>query len=165
MAVCTHGDFIMLPHWDTRPPVPWPWSHSITLSWHWANQSLPYQYHNNAEHQARKRQVSILKSFFLLDQVLNLQARNSNLRSSNSPISQNGRRALYLFGNPDWLWFRNWWWWHLCSWRHQCLMTAREPVSVTVANIRRLHYPPVCQNGNQSQMVFLQLTLHNPVKA
>ena len=32
--------------------------HSVTLSWHWANQSLPHP--NNAEHLARKRQVSIL---------------------------------------------------------------------------------------------------------
>ena len=35
-------------------PIP----HSVTLSWHWANQSLSYP--NNAEHLARKRQVSIL---------------------------------------------------------------------------------------------------------
>ena len=24
MTVCTHGDFIMLPHWESRPPAPWP---------------------------------------------------------------------------------------------------------------------------------------------
>ena len=35
-------------------------SHSVTLFWNWTNQSLPYP--NNAEHQARKPQVPILKS-------------------------------------------------------------------------------------------------------
>ena len=38
-----------------------PWSnisHSVTLSWHWPNQSLPYV--TNVERQARKQQVSIL---------------------------------------------------------------------------------------------------------
>ena len=38
-------------------------SHSVTLSWRWANQSIPYP--NNAEHQARKWQVSICKVFGL----------------------------------------------------------------------------------------------------
>ena len=37
-------------------------SHSITLCWHWANQSFPYL--NNVERLARKRQVSILNHWF-----------------------------------------------------------------------------------------------------
>ena len=35
-----------------------PWPHSVTVSWHWGNQSLPYPI--NAKCQARKRQVSSL---------------------------------------------------------------------------------------------------------
>ena len=42
------------------------YSLSVSLSWHWANQSLPYL--NNAEHWARKQQVSILKSLVRFDQ-------------------------------------------------------------------------------------------------
>ena len=44
-------------------------SHSVTLSWHWANQFLPCP--NTAECQARKRQVSNFKSLVWLDQSLN----------------------------------------------------------------------------------------------
>ena len=33
-------------------------SHTVTLSWHWAKQSLPYR--NKAQHLTRKQQVSIL---------------------------------------------------------------------------------------------------------
>ena len=85
--VHTPGDFIVLPHWDTRPPPPWPTISLSALSWHWTNHSLPYP--NNAEHQDRKWQVSILKSS--LDQILNSRAPNSNELSSDSQISQNGR--------------------------------------------------------------------------
>ena len=55
VTVCTHGDFIMLPHWNTRLLAPFLLSYSVTLSWHWTNQSLPY--YNNAEHQAREWQL------------------------------------------------------------------------------------------------------------
>ena len=40
-------------HWHHDPL-----SHSVTLSWDWANQSLPYPI--NADRQARKRQISVL---------------------------------------------------------------------------------------------------------
>ena len=76
-------------------------SHSISLSWHWTNQSLPY--HNNAKHQAREWQVSVLKTSAWLDQGSKLQGHNSNLQPSDSLISQNGRPMLYSFGHPDWL--------------------------------------------------------------
>ena len=56
-------------------------SHSVTLSWHWAIQSLLYP--NNAERQVRKRQVSVLKSLVWLD-----QAMDSNSWSPDSLISQ-----------------------------------------------------------------------------
>ena len=72
----------------------------IILSWHWVNQSFPYP--NNAERQAKKWQVSILNSLVWLDQVSNPRPLESNPRSSDSLISQNGRRALYSFGHPDW---------------------------------------------------------------
>ena len=67
-------------------------SHSDSLSWHWANQPLPYP--NNDECQARKWQVSILKSLVWLDSKM--RGPDLNLRSSDSPISQAGRRALLL---------------------------------------------------------------------
>ena len=60
-------------------------SHSVILSRHWANQSLSYP--NNAEHLARKWQVSIFKSLVWLDQGLNLWGLNP-------PISQNGTSHL-----------------------------------------------------------------------
>ena len=44
-------------------------SHSFTLSWHWANQSLSYP--NNAERLDRKREVSIFESLAWLKQGLN----------------------------------------------------------------------------------------------
>ena len=37
VTVRIHDDFIVLPHWETRPPAPWP---DITLSCHWANSIL-----------------------------------------------------------------------------------------------------------------------------
>ena len=44
---------------------------SVNVSWHWTNQFLPYPI--NTEDQARKRQVSILKSLVWLDQVSKLR--------------------------------------------------------------------------------------------
>ena len=51
-------------------------SHSITLSWHWTDQTLSYP--NNSELQARKQQVSILKPLVWLDQVSNLRVTLGN---------------------------------------------------------------------------------------
>ena len=107
-------------------------SHSVTLSWHRANQSLPYP--NNAKCRLRQL-VSILKSLVWLDQVSNLRARDSNPGPSDSPISQNEKRALCSFGHPDWsqtavskqIWatlrsvlglFKL-----LLTWRHHCVST------------------------------------------
>ena len=92
------NDLIVLPHWDTRSPAPYLISHTVTLSWHWANQSFPYP--NSTEHLARKRQVSFLKSLGWLDQVFNPW-------DSDSPISQNGKRTLYSFGHVIWSWDTN----------------------------------------------------------
>ena len=58
---------------------------------------------NNAERQARERQVSILKPLVWLDQGLSLQGPDLTLRGSGSPISQIGGWTLYSFGHPDWL--------------------------------------------------------------
>ena len=57
MTVHTHGDFIVLPIGKPCYQHPDLISHSVTLSWHWGNQSFPYS--NNAEHLDRKRQVSV----------------------------------------------------------------------------------------------------------
>ena len=46
-----------------------PISHPGALSWHWANQPIPYP--NNAERLNRKQQVSIFKSLVWLDQGSN----------------------------------------------------------------------------------------------
>ena len=56
---------IMLSHRETNLI-----SHSVTLSWHWANQYLPYP--SNAQFQARQRQVYIVKLLLWLDQGSNL---------------------------------------------------------------------------------------------
>ena len=84
VTMCTHGDFIVLPHWETRPPAPTP-THS---SWHWA---VPYS--SNAERLARKQQLSIVKLW------LN---HGSNSWGSDSPIFQSERKMLYSFGHPMW---------------------------------------------------------------
>ena len=60
-----------------------------------ANKSLPYP--NNAERPARKRQVSILKSLVWLNQAL-----DSNPRSSDSSISQNGRLLIIHHSGLSW---------------------------------------------------------------
>ena len=78
----------MLPHWDNDLL-----SHSVTLSWHWANQSSPYP--NNAERQAHERQVSILMSLVWLNQGSNLQGLDSNHQGSDSPIFHHAKRTLY----------------------------------------------------------------------
>ena len=58
LTVHTHSDFIVLSHWKISPWAP--------ISWHGANQSLPYP--TNAERQTRKQQISIFKSAVWLDQ-------------------------------------------------------------------------------------------------
>ena len=79
---------------------------------HWANQSLPYpNISNNAERQARRQQVSILMSSIWLAQVSNPRAPESNLLSSDFPLSQNGRRALYSFSHPNWVMAPKHWLW------------------------------------------------------
>ena len=66
-------------------------SHSVTLSWHWANESLPYP--DNAE------QVSILRSLVWFNQVSNPQGPDSNQRGSDSPIFQHGRSIHSAWSN------------------------------------------------------------------
>ena len=101
VTVCTHNIIIVLPKWETMLANTMNLiSHSITLSWHLANQSLSYPI--NAEHLARKRQVSILKSLVWLDQYSDLQGPDSNLWGSDSPIFQHGRRTLYSFSHLIW---------------------------------------------------------------
>ena len=59
VTVHTHGDCVVLPHWETRPLAPWPAiSSPVALSWHRANQLLSYLI--NAEQLVRKWQISIL---------------------------------------------------------------------------------------------------------
>ena len=64
-------------------------THSVTLSWHWANQFLLYP--DNGKCLARKQQVSILKSLVWLHP-------DSNPRGSNSPISQDWRWTVIPSG-------------------------------------------------------------------
>ena len=77
VTVRTHCDFIVLSHWGTRPPAPWP---DIPLShyWQWANKSLPYP--NNAECMARKRHLFV--SLFVC------------LRTLRSPPAQRSKHRL-----------------------------------------------------------------------
>ena len=69
VTVHTHGDFIVLPHCETRPSAQWPDIplSNIILTFIFPYQSLPYP--NNAECQVRKWQVSILKSLVWFEPV------------------------------------------------------------------------------------------------
>ena len=83
LTMHTHADFIVLPHWKPKPPSSGQHydliSHSDTLSWHWANQSLPCP--TNAKRQARKQEQSILKSLVWLDQDSNPQSPKSEMHA------------------------------------------------------------------------------------
>ena len=77
---------IVLPYWEyqtagTHDSI----SHSVTLSWHWANRYLPYP--SNATHQAGKRQVSIFISHWL------------DWTGNWTPNLLNARLTLYRFGH------------------------------------------------------------------
>ena len=101
MTVRIHIDFIVLPHWDIRPPAPW---RAILLSdiiLTLSQQVLGYP--NNTKRQARTWQVSVLKSCVWSDQASNPQCLDLNPQSSDFPIFQHGRRMLYSFG-PVWSW-------------------------------------------------------------
>ena len=93
VTVHTHGDFIVLLHWYTRPAAI-PLNHIIL--------TLSQPYPNNAEWQATVQQLSILKSLAWLGQGSKPRGAISNPRPSDSSISQNGRRTPYVFGHPDW---------------------------------------------------------------
>ena len=80
MTVHAHGDFIVLPHWKTRPPAAWPDIPLSHIILHWSNQSLPYS--NNVKCPARKWLLSIFTSLFWLDHGSNQPI------GSNSTISQ-----------------------------------------------------------------------------
>ena len=54
-------------------------SHSVTLSCHWANQSLPYP--NNVDHLARKQQASIFIGHWF-DSTMGLNSRSSACETS-----------------------------------------------------------------------------------
>ena len=60
MTVHTHCHVIVLLHWETRLSAPW--THSLTLSWHWTNQSLPYP--NNADHQLENGTYTFVSHWF-----------------------------------------------------------------------------------------------------
>ena len=99
MWVRTHGKFIVLPHWETGHQHHDLISHSVTLSWHWSNQSIPYP--NNAEHLARKWQVSILKVIgFTQPSVWTHDLRHARpvlgLRSQSLPLDAKWHRYLHV---------------------------------------------------------------------
>ena len=82
VTVCTQSDFIVLPHWNNRPPALLPAIPPVTLSSPWANQSLPYP--NNDECHTREWQVSILKSLVWINQGLKT-TRSCLIRSRDLP--------------------------------------------------------------------------------
>ena len=102
VTVCTHGDLYRAAPLGAQ--VNRTMNHSVTLSCHWADQSLPYP--NNVKCLARKWQVSIiLKSLFWFNQ-------GSKPWSSQSPISHNGRRRVLnnsYFQNHSFSQFPVWW--------------------------------------------------------
>ena len=66
--VYTHGEYIVLP--KSKNQAATPMTPSVTLSGHWANQSLPYP--KNAEWLARKLKVPILKLWFDSTKIRNV---------------------------------------------------------------------------------------------
>ena len=95
---------IVLPHYQTvGTMICYP--DSVTLSWHWENQSLHYPH--NAERQAREWQVSNFKSnqwhWFDLTRIRKLEVwvRTRDLRIPRSPRTGGG--CYYSFGHHDWL--------------------------------------------------------------
>ena len=88
--MCTHDNFIVLPSWETRHLGPGPDIPLVTLSWHWANESLLYP--NNAERMTKKGQAYIFTSLVLVD-----QGSNPWVRSPQS--TKNGRKTLNSFGH------------------------------------------------------------------
>ena len=67
---CTLKAALVSHHYD---PIP----NSVTLSWHWANQSLPYT--NNAEGLTRKWQVSIISHWLDLTPVRTHEFESLNI--------------------------------------------------------------------------------------
>ena len=84
---------VSLEHQELHPVL---LSYSVTLSWYWANQSLPYL--NNDERQAREQKVLIGLTRPGFEKW---QGPHLNVRPSNCSISQSGRYTLYTFGHPD----------------------------------------------------------------
>ena len=125
MTMHCHGNFIVLPYWEPFKVI-LGWDQIVTV---YAYENLyclvtyqaimplaprpdtplsriiltlshrPLPYPNNAEDQARKRQVSLLTSSVQLDQGSKARGPNSNQLSLDSPISPNGR--LYSSSHPD----------------------------------------------------------------
>ena len=77
----TDGDFIVLPHWKTRPLAQWPdiWFSQIILTMNQPLLSL-------AKHLAEKQQVSKLKSLVWINQV-----RTHTVQIPRSPKKGDGR--------------------------------------------------------------------------
>ena len=84
----THDDFIILPHWKTRPPAPWPditRDHIIpTLS-----QPIPCP-------------ILIMPSAWVGSDNCKYLSHWFDPRDSDSLISQNGSQILYSLCHPDW---------------------------------------------------------------
>ena len=61
VTVRTHGDFIVQPHSEIRPPAPWPNIPLSPIILTWVNLSTPYPI--NVKHQARSDKYQFYKSF------------------------------------------------------------------------------------------------------
>ena len=103
VMVCTHDNFIVLPHWDCQHHDLI--SHSVTLFWPWGNYSFPYPI--NAEHLPMKQQVSVFKSLVWLNDVF--KSQNGDRRSIHSAILPSLRKwwpevlCMYI-GVGGWWW-------------------------------------------------------------
>ena len=96
VTVHTHGDFIVLPHWNTRPVAPWsaiPLS-CIILILSQSNRICPILIMLSARLGSDKYQFE--GHWFDSTRVRKLWGLDSNPRPSDSPIFQNGRQALLL---------------------------------------------------------------------
>ena len=98
-------NFIVLPHWETRGHQHYNLiCHSVTFSWHWATQSLPY--HNNAKLQAKKLHL-VHKYQFQSHWFESTRVRTHDVEIPS--ISQKRRLTLHYIRHPVLLFCRTTW--------------------------------------------------------
>ena len=92
------GRGIVLSHWETRPI-----SQSVTFSWYWANQSLPYPINAKSKFGSQWYICQFSKSLVWLIQVSNSQRSTQGIPSSTDAATLHGEtvQSCWLIGEDD----------------------------------------------------------------